>query len=209
MRPRNWCGTTKTRMLAPLAASTASGTAMRLWGSSCPGRYLTFSWVLFMMSVNFWPPTSSSWTQIFTFFVKSGSLCTFFAMIRAMAEPQFPEPMTDTRMALEQRTCGTAMAVRLSGGSLRTTMQCTLRRKGNSKPRWCARMYLATTSTVRTPLGRSPLQRNSLASSSQDLLGSFAKDSAQRRLRDSPKVEAMRSVQPQAPRSASSEECVG
>mmetsp|Transcript_34620 Transcript_34620/g.98536 ORF Transcript_34620/g.98536 Transcript_34620/m.98536 type:complete len:204 (-) Transcript_34620:2328-2939(-) len=40
---KNWWGNTKTKMFAPVTASTGSGTATILAGSSKPGKYFTFS----------------------------------------------------------------------------------------------------------------------------------------------------------------------
>lgn len=58
-----------------------------LWGSLCPGRYLTFSCSVFMISVSRRPPTSSSSTHMFTVFSKVPSRAALLPTILAMAEP--------------------------------------------------------------------------------------------------------------------------
>jgi hypothetical protein len=56
-------------------------------GSLCPGRYFTFSWSLFMMSVSFLPLTVSSKTHILTVEANFCSFLTLLPIIFATAEP--------------------------------------------------------------------------------------------------------------------------
>ena len=56
-------------------------------GSLCPGRYFTFSWSLFMMSVSFLPLTVSSKTHILTVEANFWSFLTLLPIIFATAEP--------------------------------------------------------------------------------------------------------------------------
>lgn len=58
-----------------------------LGGSLCPGRYLTFSCSVLMISVSRRPPTSSSSTHMFTVFSKVPSRAALLPTILAMAEP--------------------------------------------------------------------------------------------------------------------------
>lgn len=53
----------------------------------CPGRYLTFSCSVLMISVSRRPPTSSSSTHMFTWFSKVLSRAALLPVILAMAEP--------------------------------------------------------------------------------------------------------------------------
>lgn len=62
-------------------------TLTTLGGSLCPGRYLTFSCSVLMMSVSRRPPTSSSSTHMFTWFSKVLSCAALLPAILAMAEP--------------------------------------------------------------------------------------------------------------------------
>lgn len=62
-------------------------TLTTLGGSLCPGRYLTFSCSVLMMSVSRRPPTSSSSTHMFTWFSKVLSRAALLPAILAMAEP--------------------------------------------------------------------------------------------------------------------------
>mmetsp|Transcript_78288 Transcript_78288/g.217432 ORF Transcript_78288/g.217432 Transcript_78288/m.217432 type:complete len:216 (-) Transcript_78288:1423-2070(-) len=209
-RSRNWCGNTKINMSAPLTASTALGTATMFDGSSNPGRYFTFSWVVLMISVNGFPSTISSWTHILTVFSKSGCLRAFCAMIRAMAVPQFPEPRTVTPKAVELRTRGTTMSVRLSGGSSRDKTRCTFVMKGNSISTWWTLMNATVSASMRGPVGAAPSStlRQAAAALSQLSDGDFANSCAQRRFRELPKLETIKSVQPQASwRAADAEIC--
>ena len=87
------------RTSAPLAAWTMSGTATTFSGSFRPGRYLTFSWVVLMISVSFFLSTISSNTHMLT--VGSNMLGLAAALAptsRDMAEPQLPEPTMQTRL---------------------------------------------------------------------------------------------------------------
>ncbi len=102
----------------------------KLWGSSTPCKYFTFSWSLLIISVSLRPLTSSSWTHISTLFWNSARRWQLRAMILAMAphsrsprgwtwlyhwenfrkiaverHPQFPEP----RMATWQPILGTEL----------------------------------------------------------------------------------------------------
>lgn len=52
------------RSVAPLTASPRLGLATTLWGNLHPGRYLTFSCSVLIISVNLRPFTSSSYTHI-------------------------------------------------------------------------------------------------------------------------------------------------
>ena len=97
IRLRNWCGSTNTSIVAPLAALARLGLATTLVGSLAPGRYLTFSCVVLMISVRLLPPMSSSYTHICTSRSKdSGCAAVFSPIMRAMAEPQLPEPTRHT-----------------------------------------------------------------------------------------------------------------
>lgn len=58
-----------------------------LGGSLCPGRYLTFSCCVLMISVSFLPPTSSSNTHMVTRGSKCASWAALPPTILAMAEP--------------------------------------------------------------------------------------------------------------------------
>lgn len=58
-----------------------------LGGSLCPGRYLTFSFCVLMISVSFLPPTSSSNTHMVTRGSKRASWAALPPTILAMAEP--------------------------------------------------------------------------------------------------------------------------
>lgn len=62
-------------------------TLTTLGGSLCPGRYLTFSCSVLMMSVSRRPPTSSSSTHMFTWLSKLLSRAALMPTILAMAEP--------------------------------------------------------------------------------------------------------------------------
>lgn len=53
----------------------------------CPGRYLTFSCSVLMISVNFRPPTSSSYTHMLTVASKRRNASTLWPTIPAMVEP--------------------------------------------------------------------------------------------------------------------------
>src|SRR3569833_3361441 len=107
----NWCGRLNTRMELPRTASCTDGLATTLVGSRLPGRYLTFSWCLLMMSVSFCGPpapppwygddsgsvTSSSYTHICTSSSNSsGCERVFSATILELVDPQLPDPMTVT-----------------------------------------------------------------------------------------------------------------
>ena len=97
IRLRNWCGSTNTSIVAPLAALARLGLATTLVGSLAPGRYLTFSCVVLMISVRLLPSMSSSYTHIFISRSKvSGCAAVFSPIMRAMAEPQLPEPTKHT-----------------------------------------------------------------------------------------------------------------
>lgn len=63
------------------------GKLTTLGGSLWPGRYLTFSCVSLMISVNFLPSIISSYTHIVTLSSKFGSLAAFLPTIFAIAEP--------------------------------------------------------------------------------------------------------------------------
>lgn len=58
-----------------------------LGGSLCPGRYLTFSCCVLMISVSFLPPMSSSKTHMVTLGSKCASRSALLPTILAMAEP--------------------------------------------------------------------------------------------------------------------------
>lgn len=58
-----------------------------LGGSLCPGRYLTFSCCVLMISVSFLPPMSSSNTHMVTRGSKCASRPALLPTILAMAEP--------------------------------------------------------------------------------------------------------------------------
>lgn len=58
-----------------------------LAGSLCPGRYFTFSWVVLIISVSFFPFTISSNTHILTVLSNFGFWATLAPTILAMAEP--------------------------------------------------------------------------------------------------------------------------
>ena len=92
MRPRNWCGSTKTRSVASVHALARSGSATMFSVNLMPGRYLTFSWSVLMISVRFLPSTCSSYTHILTSSSNSSRSRTLRPMIFAIAEPQLPEP---------------------------------------------------------------------------------------------------------------------
>ena len=59
-----------------------------------PGRYLTFSWSVLMISVSFRPSTSSSKTHIRTSSANSSRSLALAPTIRQMAEPQLPAIFT-------------------------------------------------------------------------------------------------------------------
>lgn len=103
--PRNWCGRTKMRMWAPLAAETTSGSAMTFLGSLMPGMYLVFSWSSLMMSVSLRPCTNSSNTHIRTSSSRWFTRAQFWPTILAMAQPQLPLPMMATRFFLGMVWC--------------------------------------------------------------------------------------------------------
>lgn len=67
-------------------------------GSLCPGRYFTFSWSLFMMSVSFLPLTVSSKTHIFTVEANFWSFLTLLPIIFATAEPLQKKPWKRTKI---------------------------------------------------------------------------------------------------------------
>ena len=67
--------------------SAERATLTTLGGSLCPGRYLTFSCSVLMISVSRRPPTSSSSTHMFTWFSKVLSRAALLPAILAMAEP--------------------------------------------------------------------------------------------------------------------------
>lgn len=81
------CGSTKIKMSASLQASKISGTAITLVGSLCPGRYLTFSCSVLMISVNLRPLMISSYTYILTSFSKWSNFFTFSPTILAIVDP--------------------------------------------------------------------------------------------------------------------------
>ena len=85
----NWCGKTKMMISASLAVSTTSGTATTFKGSLWPGKYLTFSWSVFMMSVSLRPFIISSYTYILIVFSNFGLLTTLLPTILAMVEPLY------------------------------------------------------------------------------------------------------------------------
>lgn len=72
----------------PLGEPAGSQAALTtLGGSLCPGRYLTFSCSVLMMSVSRRPPTSSSSTHMLTRLSKLLSRAALVPTILAMAEP--------------------------------------------------------------------------------------------------------------------------
>lgn len=71
----------------PLSLPGAELELTTLEGSLCPGRYLTFSCSVLMISVSFLPPTSSSNTHMVTRESKCASLAVLPPTILAMAEP--------------------------------------------------------------------------------------------------------------------------
>lgn len=112
----NWWGITKIRMSAPFTDSAKSATAnwwgerkydkninyvatecnreytwvfmlTTLGGSLWPGRYLTFSWSVLMMSVSLRPFTISSNTHMLTVVSNWSYLAALAPTILAMAEP--------------------------------------------------------------------------------------------------------------------------
>mmetsp|Transcript_11883 Transcript_11883/g.27840 ORF Transcript_11883/g.27840 Transcript_11883/m.27840 type:complete len:337 (-) Transcript_11883:36-1046(-) len=96
---RNWCGMTTMRSVASRTASAMSATARTFEGSVIPGRYLTFSCLVLMMSVSFWPSTISSCTHIGISFSKRlarSGRATFSPHTRAIVEPQLPDPIRHT-----------------------------------------------------------------------------------------------------------------
>mmetsp|Transcript_90198 Transcript_90198/g.259939 ORF Transcript_90198/g.259939 Transcript_90198/m.259939 type:complete len:304 (-) Transcript_90198:1142-2053(-) len=151
--PKNWCGSTKTKMLALFTASTASGSATTLCGSGKPGKYFTFSCSVLMISVNLRPSICSSCTHIVTVFWKSTFRWTFWPTILAIAVPQFPEPKTVTFMALARRTRGIAIWMRLAGGSCLVRMRCIFEMNGNSISACSLRTKTATSLTMLMPVG--------------------------------------------------------
>mmetsp|Transcript_25852 Transcript_25852/g.74500 ORF Transcript_25852/g.74500 Transcript_25852/m.74500 type:complete len:511 (+) Transcript_25852:352-1884(+) len=206
---KNWCGNTKTRMFAPLTASTGSGSATMLVGRSKPGRYLTFWCSVLMISVSFLPSTISSCTHMLTEFLKSGNLLTLTPTIRAMAVPQLPEPRTTTFCASERRTRGKVMLVRLSGGSSRVMTRCSLVMKGKSISTCSLRTKVMTSWMMLMPVGMRGSDKLFTATCSQLKVGSSAKTFAHFRFRESPKLDTIMSVQPQASWRASAEACCG
>mmetsp|Transcript_7475 Transcript_7475/g.19419 ORF Transcript_7475/g.19419 Transcript_7475/m.19419 type:complete len:234 (-) Transcript_7475:108-809(-) len=90
---RNWCGMTKTRSVAPVTALARSGSAITFSGSLTPLRYLTFSCVSLMISESFLPSIISSKTHMFTSVSMSSWRAALKPMMRAIAEPQLPDPM--------------------------------------------------------------------------------------------------------------------
>mmetsp|Transcript_20685 Transcript_20685/g.53450 ORF Transcript_20685/g.53450 Transcript_20685/m.53450 type:complete len:217 (+) Transcript_20685:753-1403(+) len=96
VRGRNWWGSTKISSVASFTAFSRLGSATMLVGSLMPGRYLTFSCVSLIISVRFFPSICSSNTHMFTVVSKSAWRSQLLPTMRAMAEPQFPEPMMAT-----------------------------------------------------------------------------------------------------------------
>jgi len=70
-----------------------------LGGSLWPGRYLTFSWSVLMMSVSFLPSITSSNTHMFTVVSKPSYCAAFAPTILAMADPLM-DGWTTTTMPL-------------------------------------------------------------------------------------------------------------
>ena len=94
--PRNWCGRTHTSIEASFTALARSATATTFAGRAMPGRYFGFSWSVLMTSVRFLPSITSSYTHMRTRDSKPAEVSALRAMTRAIALPQFPEPMTHT-----------------------------------------------------------------------------------------------------------------
>ena len=100
VRARNWCGITKTSIVASFTALVTSGSAITFSVNLMPGRYLTFSWspLITSVSLRVSPPTSTSSSK--THIRTSGSNPSFISRLRpmifAIAEPQLPEPMIAT-----------------------------------------------------------------------------------------------------------------
>lgn len=57
------------------------------------GMYLTFMWVVLMISVSFRPSTISSYTYMGTFSSMMEELATFLPTFRAMVVAQLPDPI--------------------------------------------------------------------------------------------------------------------
>ena len=102
-------------------------------GSLCPGRYFTFSWSLFMMSVSFLPLTVSSKTHILTVEANFWSFLTLSPIIFATAEPLQKKQWKrkQTHLGRREKALDYISGDLCSDSSteLRTQMWCRLSRK--------------------------------------------------------------------------------
>ena len=91
-------------------------------GDARTGRYLTFTCVSLMISVRFFPSTCSSYTHMLICVSNMSFDAAFRPMMRAMAEPQLPDPTRQTfsgmaACARGRRASGAACAARARGAS--------------------------------------------------------------------------------------------
>ncbi|KAH3681819.1 hypothetical protein WICPIJ_007259 [Wickerhamomyces pijperi] len=91
----------KTNKSALSAALIMFGSACKLTGNWIPGKYLTFSCLVLMISVKLTPLIFSSKTHMSTsLWNKCGLKAAFSATTLAMVVPQLPEPITVTLYGL-------------------------------------------------------------------------------------------------------------